>query len=272
MEHSARIIQKYVRSYLCKLLRGSIAKNFNCPICIDKGNIGVQLSCKHKFHIGCILKWVHCDQSCPLCRRHVVNENILKFKMILTKLIEIFKVPIESLLNFDSAPQLVFYNIDHHLYENMEKYVSLIHNNTDCLNDNNITIMYGKYKLFKELKREIHNFNQRARTMNFESNDPKISLIQKRLSLPLEFLINRNKDHQIEMIALDSGIVSRQIRARFCALNQIQKKIDKYTSLSFNNPVLSSSRSLVPVAFSNFRNQAALLAQINASFVDNFPD
>ena len=52
----------------------------DCCICLekldkinDKENI-IELDCKHKFHYKCISKIT--NNSCPLCRKKIVSENI----------------------------------------------------------------------------------------------------------------------------------------------------------------------------------------------------
>ncbi|NWZ08338.1 TOPRS ligase, partial [Agelaius phoeniceus] len=41
----------------------------NCPICQDSWkNVASALPCRHRFCLGCILRWTHRNPSCPLCR------------------------------------------------------------------------------------------------------------------------------------------------------------------------------------------------------------
>ncbi|XP_010680880.1 E3 ubiquitin-protein ligase SDIR1-like [Beta vulgaris subsp. vulgaris] len=41
-----------------------------CAICLEGGGtmMSVRLPCKHVFHEGCIVKWLHQSNVCPLCR------------------------------------------------------------------------------------------------------------------------------------------------------------------------------------------------------------
>ncbi|XP_047312318.1 E3 ubiquitin-protein ligase MPSR1-like [Impatiens glandulifera] len=42
-----------------------------CPICLSEYEIGGELKempCKHRFHMGCIEKWLGMNGSCPVCR------------------------------------------------------------------------------------------------------------------------------------------------------------------------------------------------------------
>lgn len=40
-----------------------------CPICLTEMNHSMWLGCcKHSFHGVCVLKWLHDNQSCPMCR------------------------------------------------------------------------------------------------------------------------------------------------------------------------------------------------------------
>lgn len=190
----------------------------------------------------------------------------------MTKIIDILKIPIETLLDFRSATNILFYNIDGDVYANLHKYAQIVYSNHDLLNDQNVPILWKKIRLLEQIKKEISQFNQRARFMRQDSHDLKLSLIQQRVSLPLEYLINRNNDHQLEMATLSSDILSRQIRSRFCALNSIQQKMTAYSTFQFSVGYLSSSRAFIPIAFSNLRNNASLISHMTANLHENFLD
>ena len=54
--------------------------NNNCSICLDLMHeklYTIELECKHRFHAGCILKWVTQNQCCPLCRSTISKDLIL---------------------------------------------------------------------------------------------------------------------------------------------------------------------------------------------------
>jgi hypothetical protein len=45
-----------------------------CSICYFKENLnGVSLPCEHNFHKDCILSWLKENNTCPLCRKHVIS-------------------------------------------------------------------------------------------------------------------------------------------------------------------------------------------------------
>ena len=50
------------------------SQNEECCICIDKGNTSwSMLPCGHKFHGPCISKWLLTNQTCPICRLHMIH-------------------------------------------------------------------------------------------------------------------------------------------------------------------------------------------------------
>lgn len=260
MNDSILVIQKYARLYICKKLKGKIAYNFECPICIDSCKTGLKLTCNHQFHFRCILKWVNREESCPLCRRHTFNSTIHKLKTIHMKLIEIFKIPLETLLGFKSAIDISLYDKDEYIYQNLEKYVFIIHQNFECLNDNTCINIYNKYKILKKIKKDIIIFDEdKKRMTNVVPENDKILTIKKRLYLKCEYLLNRSKDFKIEQSKLSSDKMSRYLHYRICALSEIEKNIENYNNLHVTLHRHSPSRSLIPFAFSNFRNNAAVL-------------
>ncbi|NXF13311.1 TOPRS ligase, partial [Smithornis capensis] len=49
-----------------------MATEWSCPICQDtRKDVASALPCRHRFCLGCILRWVHRKPSCPLCRRTI---------------------------------------------------------------------------------------------------------------------------------------------------------------------------------------------------------
>ena len=62
----------------CKVL--ALDNSINCSICLDLMHdklYTIELECKHRFHAGCILKWVTQNQRCPLCRSTISKDLIL---------------------------------------------------------------------------------------------------------------------------------------------------------------------------------------------------
>jgi len=49
-----------------------------CSICLSEINTktgGAQLSCSHRFHVGCIGRWILKNESCPCCRHEMCSEE-----------------------------------------------------------------------------------------------------------------------------------------------------------------------------------------------------
>lgn len=45
-------------------------REWSCPICCEvPGDIAHALPCRHEFCLGCILRWLRGNRTCPLCRR-----------------------------------------------------------------------------------------------------------------------------------------------------------------------------------------------------------
>ncbi|CAI9109716.1 OLC1v1009589C1 [Oldenlandia corymbosa var. corymbosa] len=53
-------------------------EGFDCAICLSEFEIGEeakQMPCKHKYHPGCIEKWLGIQGSCPVCRFRMPKEE-----------------------------------------------------------------------------------------------------------------------------------------------------------------------------------------------------
>lgn len=44
-------------------------ESFECPVCITRHEIGIQLPCTHKYCHDCFIKWYAKKDTCPLCRQ-----------------------------------------------------------------------------------------------------------------------------------------------------------------------------------------------------------
>jgi len=52
--------------------KADISFNYiDCPICLEEfcTDQHLTLTCGHKFHANCILKWFTIQMKCPICRR-----------------------------------------------------------------------------------------------------------------------------------------------------------------------------------------------------------
>jgi hypothetical protein len=52
-----------------------------CVICQDsitEATGFTQLSCSHKYHLGCIVKWLPINESCPCCRKTLTEYETMK--------------------------------------------------------------------------------------------------------------------------------------------------------------------------------------------------
>ncbi|XP_010690700.2 uncharacterized protein LOC104904202 [Beta vulgaris subsp. vulgaris] len=54
-------------------------KEVDCSICLEEGGtmMSVRLPCKHVFHEGCIVKWLHQSNVCPLCRYKLPVDDVI---------------------------------------------------------------------------------------------------------------------------------------------------------------------------------------------------
>jgi len=47
----------------------TIKKSFECPICLNEKQKGLQLNCNHIFCKGCLIRWLRKTKNCPYCRQ-----------------------------------------------------------------------------------------------------------------------------------------------------------------------------------------------------------
>jgi len=169
--------------------------------------------------------------------------------------LEIFRIPIETLLGFENAPTLTLFPYDNSIFEEIQKHANFIRKNADCIKDHNLFAFYKKFTLFTELKKQVYLFNQRGKDMDTFSSNSQIEAVRKRLSLPIEFLIhvpNTSNTAERDVLALD--MLSRQLRARLCSLTQIQKNMEAYNQLSLQ-PFTTHSMSLIPFTTRNIQQR-----------------
>ena len=51
----------------------------NCVICMEdfkNGDISTNLPCLHMFHTNCIQTWLNTQNTCPICKFELTEENI----------------------------------------------------------------------------------------------------------------------------------------------------------------------------------------------------
>ena len=60
------------------LQRRNSFEEASCTICLDELNNGepiVKLSCNHKFHENCAYSWLDKNNTCPMCRKIIINQE-----------------------------------------------------------------------------------------------------------------------------------------------------------------------------------------------------
>ena len=79
MQRAARApgVKQYIESHTAPFKGGS---EESCSICMIEfsetdGKQVAELSCEHIFHEECLQQWVLKNDSCPICRRSIIEEN-----------------------------------------------------------------------------------------------------------------------------------------------------------------------------------------------------
>lgn len=50
-----------------------------CSVCLDRfGDVAKEMPCSHRFHAGCIERWLGLHGSCPLCRYQMPGTQVRK--------------------------------------------------------------------------------------------------------------------------------------------------------------------------------------------------
>lgn len=76
-------VQNDINVYLENEVKYS-CKDSVCPICIEKFEIGeriVKTNCGHCFHPECFIPWFRKNNSCPLCRTELDNDEFIFFNV-----------------------------------------------------------------------------------------------------------------------------------------------------------------------------------------------
>ena len=252
---AVKLIQEAAKVYIAKAYNGSIVQNVECPICINDNNRwGIKMNCTHTFHFDCITRWIMQEQSCPMCRKSVVNHRIQKLNKLLQTYVDVLKLPVETLLGFETALHISFFNVDEVLLEPYmyEKNLNILENNAKYLNESVMSIFMLRWKLLQEIKNDVKNFDDLVHKTILNTVDyghPKIDGIRRRLRSKFQDLYLRVKDNQIELSELknDSTYMGRFLRTRLCSLWKIEKKIDRFVQISIPNRgmVLNRNHSII---------------------------
>lgn len=266
-KRAANILTKKLKLYLYEsCIHGGRLEtdSFECSICIDSGKHGVSLICGHTFHLCCILKWIDCERSCPMCRKHTEDKRILKIekKMLIIK--EIFESPTESLLNFQTAIHVNLYTQHTLSYEMMYALrigMQMSPENID------FKILHMKVNMLNNIQHEIVLFDKCKSVMDsINFDDSKKESVRLRLCNSFENLHDRVKSPWKELSVLkdDNCFPSRMLRNRLCALWKIERMIHNFEQTK------RQSRTIVP-----FRHRIGLIGEANSnsevvSFLDMF--
>uniref|UniRef100_A0A7N1A7E6 RING-type E3 ubiquitin transferase n=1 Tax=Kalanchoe fedtschenkoi TaxID=63787 RepID=A0A7N1A7E6_KALFE len=54
---------------------GDDERDLDCSICLDEMKAAKEMPCKHRFHSGCVEKWLRIHGSCPVCRYQLPAEE-----------------------------------------------------------------------------------------------------------------------------------------------------------------------------------------------------
>ncbi|CAD8061192.1 unnamed protein product [Paramecium sonneborni] len=69
-------IKREKHTILMKYIHNSFTSKDLCSICLCSfQNQGILLPCKHLFHIKCIEKWFFANNTCPICRSKINNDD-----------------------------------------------------------------------------------------------------------------------------------------------------------------------------------------------------
>jgi hypothetical protein len=245
----ATVIQNRAKQYMCSNLNGTHIHRVECTICMDDQHWGVRLPCNHSFHFACISKWLRCENSCPLCRKHTINTKIKKIQQYQTKIRNILELPIETLLNFPSALHYSFFNnICKEFLENLETYIRRLNNNSDIVQTLTLNHINAKFKHLNDIKRLVGEFDSIQLTQN-TITETNILHILTRLNLPFHQLYLRVKDVHIELKHLRYNLTfeCNGIRKKLCLLFQLEQKIEEFNGISFQSQ--NNVRSFIPLSF-----------------------
>lgn len=79
----------------------------DCTICHDQITEATgftKLSCHHTYHLGCIVKWLLINETCPCCRKNTTEYEIVKQK--------IYSIEEYEIIGYDSTEDNEFTHFD----------------------------------------------------------------------------------------------------------------------------------------------------------------
>ena len=262
---AAKILTKRIKSYLYEnCIHGSRSEtdSFECSICIDSGKNGITLICGHTFHLCCIMKWIDCEKSCPMCRKQTEDKRILKIERKVLMLKEIFESPIESLLQFKSAINMKLYTkytLSNELLHALRIGLKMCPENID------FKVLNMKVSMLNNINHEIELFDKCKSIMDsINFDDSRKEYVRLRLSNSFENLHDRVKDpwKELSILKNDKNFATRMLRNRLCSLWKIERMIQNFEQTNHQH------RTHVPI-----RQRLGLLGErTNDSEVVSFLD
>jgi hypothetical protein len=228
-------LQTMARRYIAKSFdRSRPCHNQECCICIDAIRLGVRLACGHMYHTSCINKWSHHERSCPLCRQAICNPYVEKIEFTLAKYEKLFSLPIETLLEFESAvsAQLIANLCVHIMLEQSTAFFAKVSRIGAHLDTHRARDLREKCKTLCRLKNEILDFDANAVTLyNLHHAYPITAQIKQRLQLPFERLFNRTNNMLCEFDNLENETnptAQKMLRGRLCKLVSLERSVLRF--------------------------------------------
>jgi len=63
----------FIDQYIDKKFNYELKGEGECPICLDTYERTAETVCGHRFCINCIIKSLHVNIQCPMCRSHIID-------------------------------------------------------------------------------------------------------------------------------------------------------------------------------------------------------
>jgi len=123
--------------------------NIDCSICLDNIDVKVtgctEMACGHKFHLGCIGKWLKSNNSCPMCRTQPTEKEKLFSEPTVgiggRRFLDMFNISNDRInINIDEFHEhdnnLIRTNINTHIINNANNIIVGDNINTDIYPNN----------------------------------------------------------------------------------------------------------------------------------------